>query len=438
MGVMATNYPAWGGLNFGQQQGKIIPNRFFSLTNIDAHPPFLPYGNGRSYGDSCQNTGGVLLDCRGLNHLMAFDRKTGVLKCEAGVLLSQILRLAIPHGWFLPVTPGTRFVTVGGCIANDVHGKNHHRAGAFGCHVRCFELKRSNGQSLICSPKENTDLFRATIGGLGITGLITWAEIQLAPCQNPLIGQETIRFPNLGEFFTLSDESDQKYEFTVAWVDCLARGRSLGRGHFIRGNFINKPAHYPAYGRKALPMPIDPPFSLVNSLSLKIFNALYYSRQATKKSAKTVRYEPFFYPLDSIDNWNRLYGKRGFYQYQCVIPPETSRDGIREILERIAMSGLGSFLAVLKKFGNIPSPGLLSFPRPGVTLALDFPNLGEKTRNLLSSLDQVVSHAGGALYPAKDARMSEEMFRQSFPGTDAFIPFIDPAFGSCFWNRVNG
>ncbi|ACL03122.1 FAD linked oxidase domain protein [Desulfatibacillum aliphaticivorans] len=434
--MTACEYPSWGRLDFGPQQGERIPAEDFSFDALASSPPYLPYGNGRSYGDSCLNAQGALLDCRRLNKILAFDEKTGVIKCQAGVLLSQILDHALPKGWILPVTPGTRFVTIGGCIANDVHGKNHHQAGTFGRHVRCFELKRSNGETLLCSPEENPDLFRAAIGGLGLTGLISWAEIQLSPCQNPVIHQETVKFSGLNGFFDLSKESDANHEFTVAWVDCLARGRSLGRGHFIRGNYSPARPNKSA-GSRSINMPFDPPFSLVNKLSLKAFNSLYYNRQTAPKKSCIVPCQTFFYPLDAIENWNRLYGKNGFYQYQCVIPPESSREGVREILDRIAAAGIGSFLAVLKRFGNITSPGLLSFPRPGVTLALDFPNQGPKTLALFNILDQVAAQAGGALYPAKDARMSPKMFRLSFPALEKFLPHVDPAFSSCFWRRTN-
>ena len=434
---MARRYQSWGHYPKTHQQVCKLSHRDSSL--IQTKLPLLPYGNGRSYGDSCLNDGGVLLDVRSLDRFIAFDPARGTVRCEAGVLLAELLELIVPRGWFLPVTPGTRFVTVGGAIANDVHGKNHHYTGTFGRHLRCFELVRSDGTRRLCSPEENSELFAATIGGLGLTGLIVWAEIALRPIANPFVIMETIRFANLDGFFELSAESDQDYEYTVAWIDCLATGRRVGRGLFMRGN------HAPALcsrsaststSNRALTIPFAPPFSLINGLSLQVFNALYYHRQFRTHSRNVVRYEPFFYPLDGILEWNRMYGPRGFLQYQCVVPWSESRDAIREILERIADAKTGSFLSVLKVFGHCTSPGMLSFPRHGTTLALDFPNRGERTFTLLDRLDEVVASAGGAIYPAKDARMKGEMFRLAFPRWKAFSGYIDSAFSSSFWRRV--
>ena len=399
----------------------------------------LPFGNGRSYGDSCLNTGGALIECGSLDRFLSFDVDGGVMRCEAGVQFSRILDLAIPAGWILPTMPGTRFLTVGGAIANDVHGKNHHSAGTFGRHVSCFELLRSDGSRTLCSPERNTELFRATIGGLGLTGVVTWAELRLKRCATPYLSQEVIRFANLSEFFELSGASDGDYEYTVAWVDCLAAGRSLGRGLFTRANHLEQlPAKPPKPPGRAASIPFSPPMSLINALSLRLFNAVYYRKQRADRASGPVHYKPFFFPLDSIREWNRIYGPRGFYQYQCVLPMARGEEGIAEILRRISSSGSGSFLAVLKVFGDTPSPGMMSFPRPGVTLALDFPNKRGKTLALLASLDEVTHEFGGALYPAKDARMPPWMFADSFPALEAFKPHIDPAFSSSFWRRVAG
>jgi FAD/FMN-containing dehydrogenase len=432
-------YQSWGRIDFGPQSGVPYDYRCAPLPQTEPGKTVLPYGNGRSYGDSCLNTGGVLIDCRRLDRFISFDANAGVLRCEAGVLLADIVAVAVPRGWFLPVSPGTRFVTVGGAIANDVHGKNHHKAGTFGCYVRCFELLRSNGDRLLCSADENPDFFQATIGGLGLTGLVTWAEIQLKQVANAYIDQETIRFGDLAEFFDLSQASDADFEYTVAWIDCLATGPSLGRGLFMRGNHAPAVAgDAPKAPRKSLSVPFAPPLSLVNRLSLRAFNALYIRKQRTERVASQVHYRPFFYPLDAIGNWNRMYGPRGFYQFQCVLPSADGTTGIADILQEIAAAGWGSFLAVLKVFGDRPSPGLMSFPRPGVTLALDFPNAGEGIRGLLDRLDRITSDHGGAVYPAKDARMSPELFRQAYPALDKFANSVDPAFSSSFWRRVAG
>jgi len=431
------NYGSWG------RYPKATPAAVYRVHWTDESLPddshsLLPYGNGRSYGDSCLNDGGALLDMRGLDRILGIDRHTGILRCEAGVLLADILSLVVPMGFFLSVTPGTRFVTVGGAIANDVHGKNHHRTGTFGQHVLRLALRRSDLGIVLCSPTENTELFRATIGGLGLTGTILWAEMQLRAIANPAVDSETIRFANLDAFFDLSEESDQDYEYTVAWIDCLARGKSLGRGLFMRGNHASPQDRLPLQRYGTRTFPADPPLPMVNGWSLRAFNTLYYRKQLASRTRSLTHYEPFFYPLDGILHWNRLYGRRGFLQYQCAVPLDSAKDSIRALLDTISGAHQGSFLAVLKIFGDRPSPGLLSFPRPGATLALDFPNQGQRTLDLLSQLDTIVASAGGAVYPAKDARMSGEHFRQYFPRWEEFQHHIDPRFSSSFWRRVIG
>ena len=398
--------------------------------------PMLPYGNGRSYGDSCLNNGGVLVDMRGLDRFISFDRERGILTCEAGVLFADILDLIVPAGWFLPVTPGTRFVTVGGAIANDVHGKNHHHAGTLGRHILAFELLRSDGSRRRCTPSENADWYGATIAGLGLTGAVLLAEMQLQPIPGALMVVETIRMRGLDEFFDLSAESDADYQYTVAWVDCLANGQSLGRGLFMRGNHAHGS---PRARRRWQPaVPFSPPFPLVNGWSLKPLNALYYHRQRRRCARTLTSYESFFYPLDGVLHWNRLYGPKGFLQYQCVVPPAHAREVIRGLLDRISRANAGSVLSVLKMFGDKRSPGWLSFPRAGATLALDFPHRGKDTLRLLDELDGLVSEAGGAVYPAKDARMSAERFHRYFPRWQDLEAYVDPAFSSSLWRRVAG
>jgi FAD/FMN-containing dehydrogenase len=390
----------------------------------------LPYGNGRSYGDVCLNSGATLLHTRGLDHLISFDVENGVLVCEAGVLLADILNVFVPRGWFLPVTPGTRFVTVGGAIANDVHGKNHHQAGTFGCHVRRFELLRSDGSRRICSLSENVDWFAATIGGLGLTGMITWVEIALKRIKGPGVVVENTRFTGLDEFFALNASAEAQHEYTVAWIDCLA---ATPRGIFMAGDHDNA-AGGVSSPNKALTFPLTPPVSAINSVTLRAFNFAYYNRPLPAKTV--VHYAPYFYPLDGIQHWNRLYGRQGFYQYQCVLPL-AARDELREILRSISSSGQGSFLAVLKTFGDLSSPGLLSFPMPGITLALDFPNRGVPTRALFDRIDAIVGAVGGRLYAGKDARMAGDFFRRSYPRFNEFSGFVDPGFSSDFWRRIS-
>jgi FAD/FMN-containing dehydrogenase len=398
----------------------------------------LPHGLGRSYGDSCLNDGGALLRTHRLDRFIAFDRATGVLRVEGGVSLADIIKIAVPQGWYLAVTPGTKFVTVAGAIANDVHGKNHHRAGTFGRHVRAFELVRSDGTRRVCTPTENVEWFRATIGGLGLTGIITWAEIQLRPVHNAFIQQENIKFGNLAEFFRLNEESERDFEFTVSWVDCNTRGRSMGRGIYNRGNHAS-PQFGPVPPLKAPPplfVPFDLPGWLLSLPMIKLMSFGWYNKQLRKRRSGLTTFDPFFYPLDMIHSWNRGYGRAGFFQYQLVVPIADSHAAIQEIFERITASGQGSFVSVLKTFGAIASPGMLSFPRPGVTLALDFSNRGEKTLRFFETLDRVVEEAGGAVYPAKDARMSGESFRRFFPRWVEFSKYVDPRFSSSFWRRT--
>lgn len=399
----------------------------------------LAYGRGRSYGDACLNNGGTLLDTAALDRILAFDPETGVVRCEGGVTLAQLLAFAVPRGWFLPVTPGTKFVTAGGAIANDVHGKNHHRDGTFGRFVRRLELWRSDGSKAICSPEEHAGLYGATIAGLGLTGLIRWADVQLIPVQSDEIAMQRTRVHTLDDFFAINERANARSRYTVAWIDTTATGDALGRGLYMEGD--HAPGRLPAEGEPSKPKlraPLDAPGWALNRLTVRAFNALYWRQQLRPVVRKRVHYEPFFYPLDAIGDWNRVYGRRGFFQYQLVVPHSDGHDTIREILGRIAHSGEASFLAVLKTFGDIESPGLLSFPRPGVTLALDFPNRGERTRRFFRTLDALVRDAGGRLYPAKDACMTPEDFQRFYPAWEEFGAYVDPAFSSSFWRRVTG
>jgi len=433
-------YESWGRFPRANQSVVRLRHRVDGLGDLPRDRPWLPFGNGRSYGDSCLNDRGLLIHTRGLDRFLGFDASSGRISCESGVLLSEILAVTVPRKWFLPVTPGTQFVTVGGALANDVHGKNHHKHGTFGRHVIRFELLRSDGSRLVCSRDEHPDLFRATIGGLGLTGLIQWVEFQLRPIASPLIDSETVKFDSTDEFFALSSESDGAFEFTVAWIDCLHRGSRGSRGHFIRGNHAEAgEGEGSASGApRMLPFPVDPPFSLVNGASLQLFNAAYYHRQLSRAARRLVHFRPFFYPLDGVLDWNRIYGRRGFFQFQSVVPHRDARTALDEMMSAIAASGQGSFLAVLKQFGDVPSPGMLSFPRPGSTLALDFPNAGATTFDLLERLEAITLAAGGAMYPAKDAHMSGKAFRLSYPMLDEFSRHVDPQFSSSFWRRVNG
>ncbi len=395
----------------------------------------LASGLRRSYGDSCINDGGALIDMTGLDHFVSFDRTTGILVAEAGVSLAEILKLVIPTGYFLPVTPGTKFVTLGGAVANDVHGKNHHRAGTIGRWISQLDLMRSDGTEHSLASEESTGLFAATIGGLGLTGVITRVALELAPIASSNMSVETIPFGNLAEFFALSADSEATHDYTVSWVDCLAKGRTLGRGIFTRARHSSD-GELRVHSGTGPSVPVDAPSFLLNRLSLSAFNEIYH-RFAGRPRRTTMSYNSFFYPLDVIGNWNRLYGRRGFYQYQSVVPARNAEAATGEMLRTIADAGQGSFLTVLKTFGDVPSPGLLSFPMKGTTLALDFANHGPSTLSLLDKLDAIIREAGGRLYPAKDGRLPSAMFQAGYPALDQFRTHIDPGMSSTFWRRMN-
>lgn len=397
--------------------------------------PGLAFGMGRSYGDVCLNPHGTLWMTAGMDHLIGFNEENGRLICEAGVLLRDIQRLTIPRGWILPVTPGTQIVTVGGAIANDVHGKNHHILGSFGDHVRRIRLARTDGSVIECGPELQREWFCATVGGLGLTGVVIEAELQLRRVAGPWLNTETIPYANLDEFFALADESEAGWEQTVSWIDCLSGANS--RGIFLRANPSSTSQGKTPKARK-LSMPFVPPLSLVNGLSLRPFNAAYYHLNQRRAGRGVAHYEPFSYPLDNILEWNRMYGPRGFYQYQSVVPRAVGRDAVQSMLKAISDAGEGSFLAVLKTFGDRQPIGMLSFPQPGVTLALDFPNRGERTLRLLERLDAIVREAGGRLYPAKDARMPRDLFESGYPRAQEFHTYRDPGISSGLSRRLLG
>lgn len=396
----------------------------------------LPVGLARSYGISGLNSSQTLVDMTAVNRFQSFDPETGILKVDAGVNLWDVLAFAVPRGFFLPTTPGTRFVTVGGAIANDVHGKNHHSAATFGAHIQRVGLLRSDRGYIEASPDQNSDLFDATIGGLGLTGIVLWAEIKLVSISSSFLEQTKEAFSNLDEFFELARERTQSHAFTVAWIDCFAKGKDLGRGIFSSANWATESKLCVSQKATAKRVPFDFPGWALNNVSIGAFNALYYRYSRLRQGVQPVEYGPYFYPLDQIANWNRIYGRRGFFQYQSVIPPDNSVDATKEMLKSISTAGLGSFLAVLKTFGAKPSPGLLSFPMEGTTLALDFPHKGQKTFDLFARLDAIVSAAGGRLYPAKDGRIPAYMMQAGYPKLDAFRTRVDPAISSDFFRQM--
>lgn len=400
------------------------------------HDSVLYFGNGRSYGDSCLAISDHVISSRSRDHILAADWQQGVVRVESGMLLGELLESCVPRGWFCPVVPGTRFVTIGGAVANDIHGKNHHIRGCFGHHVRALSLIRSDGNSFVCTADQEPDWFSATIGGLGLTGYISWVEIQLQPIPTSELIVTTQRFNSLGEFFELSAQHDNSHEFSVSWVDCASRGHRLGRGVYMYADFaadgnLEKPSKNPR-----ITLPFTSPLPVVNNLTVKAFNALYWRRAPRNPTSQRVAAERFFFPLDNIANWNRIYGPRGFQQYQAVLPQTTAQSVLSEMLSAIEKQKTGSFLAVLKCFGDIPSRGLLSFPMPGVTLALDFPQSPILTESLFPVLDKLVAEAGGRLYPAKDAHMSAEFFKSAYPDWVRIEQMRDPKINSRFWKRV--
>ena len=427
---------SWGLLPYEASKFIELTRSDIEANNLPRFEQFIPAGLGRSYGDVGLNPAGVALSTASLNRFIAFDEQTGVLECEPGVSMRDIQGTFSQRGWMCPVTPGTSYVTVAGAIANDVHGKNHHSKGSFGNHVIELTLLRTDGSSLLCSRETNEDFFRSTIGGLGLTGVIVRAKIQLVKINSPWVESETLPFGDLDEFFQLSDASEQDFESSVAWFDCSTR--KAGRGSFIRGNHVFAEGQIAATSKPKLSIPVTPPFSLINKVTLNPLNSGYYMLKRLAGGKRLESLWSFYYPLDGIRNWNRAYGPKGFYQYQSVIPNENRVEATKEMLRVISKSGLGSFLAVLKTFGEIRSQGMLSFPRLGVTLALDFPNEGQKTEGLFKELDQIVLGAGGRLNPSKDARMSRELFVAGYPAYEDFLRYRDPGISSGFSKRIFG
>ena len=380
----------------------------------NSHSSMIARGLGRSYGDS--SLAPLVIRTTDLDHFLGFNDATGVLKCSAGVSLADILAVFVPKGWFLPVTPGTKFVTVGGAIASDVHGKNHHLEGNFSDHVSTISVATVSDGIVACSREQNQELFHATCGGMGLTGIILEATFKLRPIRSAYIDESTIKARNLEESLNLLDAHHQK-TYSVAWIDCLSTGQSLGRSLLMLGEHSSHGALETRKDSKMV-VPVDMPGFLMNRYTIQLFNALYYNRVRKQRSERLVHYEHFFYPLDGIRHWNRLYGKNGFTQYQFVLPKQAGLEGMTAILKRIADSKSGSFLAVLKMFGP-ENDNYLSFPMEGYTLALDF-KLNDKLFELLDELDEILLDYGGRLYLTKDVRMSEEMFKKSYPHWEVF------------------
>jgi len=375
----------------------------------------LPYGNGRSYGDSCLSPN--LIEMKNYNKLLSFNKDNGLLLVESGILLSEIIDSILQHGWFLKIVPGTKFVTVGGAIAADIHGKNHHKEGTFSNCINWFEILLPDNKVIKCSRDKNADIFRATCGGMGLTGIILNVSLNLQRVNSSKIKQTTIKSKNLKDTFKIFDKIGNEH-YSVAWIDCLSKGEKMGRSLIMYGEFCddgelryNKPYK--------LNVPFYLPSFLLNSLTVKLFNFIYYNRIFSRIRKDNISFDKFFFPLDSIKNWNKIYGNGGFTQYQFVLPLENSYDGISEILKKIADSGKGSFLAVLKLFGD-ENNNYMSFPMKGYTLALDF-KIEKGLFDLLKILDQIVLKYEGRIYLAKDVRMGKYVFEKGYPNLKKFI-----------------
>ena len=396
-----------------------------SLAQITAHSgashsrsakprSLIAHGNGRSYGDSA--LADTIVDTLSHRYMLSFDKKTGILHAQAGVLLADILKLIVPHGWFLKVTPGTKLITLGGAIASDVHGKNHHIDGCFSESLESFTLLLASGETVNCSKRKHADLFKATCGGMGLTGIILDAKIRLKPINSKNIEQTTYKTHNLKETFAVF-EAHKDAPYSVAWIDCLANGDSLGRSHVMTGDFCDD-NDLDYVDKKKLSIPFYLPSFTLNTFSVKLFNHFYYAKEKASRSTKTVDIDSFFYPLDRINHWNRIYGKKGFVQYQFILPEKHSFVGLESILKTIVDSGKGSFLAVLKLYGK-ENKNYLSFPMQGYSLALDF-KVEPGVFKLLDELDQIVIAHQGRIYLSKDARMSKNVFESGYPHADTF------------------
>ncbi|MFC1557184.1 FAD-binding protein [candidate division KSB1 bacterium] len=384
----------------------------------------IPRGLGRCYGDSSLNS--TIVSTHRFNRIRAFDEQTGTITCESGVSLREITDIFIPRGWFLPTTPGTKQVTVGGAIASDVHGKNHHGASSFSRHVAEMDVMLSDGKAVTCSRDENSELFWSTCGGMGLTGVILNASFQLQPVETAFIKSETIKTRSLDEIFVLF-EASAGWTYSVAWMDLTSTGKNRGRAVLNRGDHASLSdlvttkyyrKHLAPTTKRQLPVPFFLPGFTLNKYSVALFNTLYYTRSSGRTSKSIIDIDSFFYPLDSLADWNRIYGTRGFTQYQFALPKESSKAGLGNVLKKMESGGPGPFLSVLKLFGK--QEGILSFPMEGYTLAMDFP-VSEKTFKLLDELDRIVLDHGGRLYLTKDARMSGHVFRKGYENADLFI-----------------
>lgn len=430
-------YRSWSRLPLGEPAAAVRPGSTDEV-ELPGDRTLLPFAQGRTYSDTCVNPGGVVLDTGRLDRILELDEDAGTLRCEAGATLEAILDHVVGRGWFLPVCPGAMRVSVGGAIAHDVHGKNQRSAGTFGCHVRSLELLRSDGARLECSPEENRELFAATIGGLGLTGLVLSAVLQLQRVPSPWFETESVRCRGLEDMLAVLGEASE-LDYAVAWVDGFGR-TPAARAVVVRGRHASGPApRLPRARARRRPrvLPGVPPW-LFRRGTVRWFNRAYYLSHLRERTRRTQHYETFLFPGESVQPTNRHYGTRGVYAYQCLLPTDTAEAGLRSILERTSRPGDQSVSTAVKCFGERRSPGMLSFSGPGLSVVVGFPNEGARTLALMAELDAIVAEAGGKLYPAKDARCPAAMFQRGYPRWREFAALVDPAFGSSFWKRVSG
>lgn len=416
--------------NWGNYPAMESEEQLFSFDNelqqlVNDETPFIPRGNGRCYGDA--SLGHRTINTTKYDKILSFDTVNGIFECQSGITLDQVLEVSIPKGWFLPVTPGTKYITIGGAIGSDVHGKNHHVDGNFSHHVIEMDILLANGETITCSPTLHTDLFEATAGGMGLTGIITRVKFSMKKIETSFIRQKQLKAENLEEIIRLFDEY-KDWTYSVAWIDCLKQGRNFGRSILMVGEHATlnelsekqKAAPLALPKKKQITFPFNLPSWVLNTFTVKAFNFLYYGKNFKKEISNVVGYEPFFYPLDAILHWNRGYGKKGFIQYQFVVPMD-AKQGLIEILNKISEKGMGSFLAVLKVFGDKDT--LIGFPKEGYTLALDFP-VRKGLFEFLDELDSIVLKYGGRLYMSKDARMKPDILEAGYPNLNRFKEIV--------------
>jgi decaprenylphospho-beta-D-ribofuranose 2-oxidase len=427
-----TTLSGWG--NYPVQQAFVDRPERINQLNLEAES-IIARGLGRSYGDAALNCDQRVILMERLNRFLSFDDKKGLLRAEAGTSLEEILQTFIPRGWFIPVTPGTKYVTLGGCLAADIHGKNHHIDGTFGSHVVEIELLLANGSRKRCSPKQESELFWATVGGMGLTGIITEVTLKLIPIESAFICLQNYCARNLDETLDILENEKMDDRYSVAWIDCLATGPDLGRSVIMNGHHAAKNElgsrvsdPYKIKPPKKMSIPFFLPSLTLNSWNIRMFNSCYYRSKKNKNGPLIIDYDRYFYPLDAINHWNRLYGKRGFLQYQFVVPFKNARESLHAILRQFAEHKRSPFLAVLKRFGK-EGEGFLSFPKEGFTMALDLPLSDPELFPFLDQLDTLVVNSEGRGYLAKDARMKPDIFRSMYPRFNAWQKIkadIDP------------